>query len=87
MFSGSGLGEEGVEGVVADADRFVRRHLSIWRRQRQTFILPDGSNFLRQKSIPYHTKSQWVKSTLTYFLQARLEHTQVEPFVGLNSIG
>ena len=29
VFSGSGFREEGVERVVADADRLVRRHLTI----------------------------------------------------------
>ena len=29
MFSGTGLGEEGVEGVVPTADGLVRRHLAI----------------------------------------------------------
>jgi hypothetical protein len=30
VFSGSGLGEESVEGIITTTDSFIRWHLSVW---------------------------------------------------------
>jgi hypothetical protein len=63
VLSGSGLGEEGVEGVVAAADRLVRGHLAV--RLNAMFKAfcewKEKENFLEHK---ISTFNQWKKFSL-----------------------